>query len=125
MGVKGFGTKNAVETCDPQAPLFVGRVGLPGLDDLVDQLRDAQHIRIRLRREAQHEVELDIVPAAGKGGGAGREDLLFGDVFIDDVPQALRPGFRGEGQAALADLLQLLHQRIRRSCPLAGRARRY
>ena len=39
---------------------------------------------------------------------AGREEIFFGDALIDDVAQALRPRFRGKGQAALTDLLDFL-----------------
>ena len=95
---------------DGEAPLLVAGVLLPGLDDLPDQLRDAQHVLVGLRGQAQHEIELHIVPAAGEGRGAGGQNLFLGDVFIDGVPEPLGSGLRREGQAAFPHPLDLQHQ---------------
>ena len=116
---------------DAHAALFVAGVLAPRLQDLIDELCDAEHILVRLRGQAEHEVELHIVPAALKGNGAGIEDLLLRDILIDGVAQALRTGLRRERQAALAHLLQPQHeiagkivraQRRQREIDLARRA---
>jgi len=74
------------------------------------QISNAQHVLIGLRGQAQHEVQLHGVVAPGKGRAAGLKQILLGDIFIDDIPQPLGTGLRGEGQAALAALGQPLHQ---------------
>ena len=108
--MNGFGTKKAVATWIAHAALFVAGVLAPRLQDLIDELCDAEHILVRFRGQAEHEVELHIVPAALKGDGAGIEDLLLRDILVDGVAQTLRPGLRREGQAALAHLLQPQHE---------------
>ena len=78
--------------------------------DLAGQVGDAQHILIRLGGQAQHKVQLDPAPAAGKSCSDGLHQVLLPQVLIDGVPQALGARLRGEGQAALAHPLQPLHQ---------------
>ena len=95
---------------NPKTPLFVHRVFLPCLNDLINKLRNTQHILVCLRGQAQHEIELYIVPSAGEGLGAGVENFFLRQILVDDIPQALGARFRGEGQAAFAHRLQLLHQ---------------
>ena len=95
---------------DPEAPLLIGGVLPPGQDDLVYQLGNAQHVLIGLRRQTQHKIELHAAPPPGEGLGAGGEDLFFCQVLVDHVPQPLGPRFRGKGQAALSDGLELFHQ---------------
>ena len=107
-----MGTKNAVDTWTRRPRFLLLAVCFQVLMTFQTSSSDAQHVLVRLCRQAEHKVELDVVPAAGKGRGAGGENLLFGDVFIDDVPQPLGTGLRCKGQAAFADLLQLLHQLI-------------
>ena len=43
-----------------------------------------------------------------KGLITGCQQIFFGDALVDDVAQALGPRFGRKGQAALADLLDLL-----------------
>ena len=79
------------------------------MQHLVCHLRDAEDVLVRLGGQTQHIIELDRVPAAGEGDLAGVEQILLGDVFVDRVAQALAAALDGEGQAALAHLLQPLH----------------
>ena len=95
---------------DTKAPLFIHRVFLPGLNDLIDQLGDAQYVLVGLRWQAQHEIELDVVPAAGEGLTAGVEDFLLRQILIDHVPQALGTRLGSKGQTAFSHRLQLFHQ---------------
>ena len=85
------------------------RVQAPAVQHLIRHLRDAEDVLVRLGREAEHVIELDAVPAARKGDGAGVQQVLLGNVLVDAVAQALAPALYGEGQAALAYLLQALH----------------
>ena len=109
-GREGLGHEKGRGEIDGKSPLFAGGVVPPGVDDLSHQVGNGQHVLVGLGGQAQHKVELDVVPPAGEGRGAGGENLLLGDVFIDGVPQALAAGLGGEGQAALADPLDLEHQ---------------
>ena len=74
-------------------------------------LGNAEHVLVRLSREAQHEVELDRAVAAGKGAAAGGQQVLLGEILVDGVAQALRAGLGRKGQAGLSSLLQSLHER--------------
>ena len=94
---------------NPQTPLFVHGVFLPGLDDLVHQLGDAQHILVGFRGQTQHKVELYVVPASGKGLGAGIQNFVFGQILVDHVPKPLGARLRSKGQTAFPDGLQLFH----------------
>ena len=80
------------------------------MEHLIGHLRNADDVLVRLRGQAQHVIELHAVPAAGKGDLTGVEQILLGDVFVDRVPETLAAALHSEGQAALAHLLQLLHQ---------------
>ena len=92
------------------AALFVGGVFPPRFEDLVDQFGNAQNVLVGLCGQAQHKVELDVVPAAFKRGGTGLQDLRLRHILVDSVAQALGTGLRRKGQTALAHLLQPQHQ---------------
>ena len=96
----GLGDKVCRGDMHPQPPLLVHGLFLPGQNHLVHQLRDTENVLVRFRWQTQHEIELDIVPAAGKGVGAGCQNFVLGQILVDDVPQALGSRLRGEGQAA-------------------------
>ena len=78
------------------------------VDDLLGELGNADDILVRLRRQAHHEVELDLLPALTEGSAAGLHEVLFRHALVDDVAQALRARFRREGQARLPHLLHLV-----------------
>ena len=67
------GLRDKIRRCqiDGQATLFPAAILSPDLKNFVDQLCNADHIFIRLSRQAQHEIQLHAVPAAGKGRGTG------------------------------------------------------
>ena len=94
---------------DAHAARLVRRVHTPRVQHLIGQLRDAEHVLIRLCRQTEHEVELDAVPAALEGDAAGMEQVFLAHVFVDRIAQALRAGLRRKGQTALAHLLQTAH----------------
>ena len=80
------------------------------VDDLLGELGNADDILVRLRRQAHHEVELDLLPALTEGSAAGLHEILFRHALVDDVAQALRARLRREGQAGLAHLLHLVRE---------------
>ena len=90
--------------------VFVLCVHAPAVQHLVRHLRDADYVFVRLRRQAEHIIQLHTVPAAGKGYRAGVQQVLLRDVFVYRVAQALAATLDGEGQAAFAHLLELLHK---------------
>ena len=94
---------------DAHAAGLVRRVHAPRVQHLIGKLRNAEYVLVRLRRQTEHEVELDTVPPALKGDLAGMEQVFLAHVFIDRVAQALRSGLGRERQAALAHLLQAAH----------------
>ena len=111
--------------------LFAAGRLVPRPDDLVRKLRDADHVLIRLGRQAQHKIQLHAVPPAGEGRGARLQNFLLGHVLVDRVAQALRPGLGRKRQAAFSHLLHLHHelareivraQRRKRQIDLARRA---
>ena len=109
-GRVGLGHKIGRGHMDPKAPLFVDAIFLPGLNDFIYQLRNAQHIFVGLRGKSQHEIKLDVAPAARKGPGAGGEDFLLLQILVDHIPKALGACLRCKGQTAFADGLKLFHQ---------------
>ena len=77
---------------------------------VADDLGDAQQILVGLGGQAHHKVQLHAVVAGGKGHPAGFQQVFLPQVFVDDVPQALRTRFGSEGQAAFPHLLDALRQ---------------
>ena len=77
--------------------------------DCLGQMGDALHVVLRLGRQSQHKVELDLVPAAVESRRGPLHDILFRDALVDDIAEPLRAGLRREGQGALLDILHLLH----------------
>ena len=106
----GLGHKIGSGHMDPQAPLFIDGVFLPGKNHLIDQVRNAQYVLVGLRGKAQHKIELDAIPAPGESLGAGGEDFLLRQILVNHIPQPLGARLRGKGQSGFADGLELFHQ---------------
>src|SRR5689334_12865050 len=84
----------------------------PGRDDLARQLRDRHHVGVGLGRQAAHEVQLHLAPAAGVGGGDGPDQVLFGDHLVDHLAHPLRTALGSERQPGPAPVTaQLVGQR--------------
>ena len=81
----------------------------PRVQHLIGQLRDAEHVLVRLCRQAEHKVQLHTVPPALERDAAGMEQILLPHILVDRVAQALRTGLGREGQAAFAHFLQAAH----------------
>ena len=77
---------------------------------LVAQIRDAPHVLLGFRGEADHEVELDGLPARVEDLLNRRHQVRLRVPFVDHVPQALRPRLGRQREARLADAPDLLHQ---------------
>ena len=80
------------------------------VDDLLREARDADNIVVRLRRQAHHEIELDLLPPLTKRRTARRHEVFLRDALVNDVAQALRTGLRRERQAGLPHLLHLVRE---------------
>ena len=80
------------------------------VDDLLREARDADDIVVRLRRQAHHEIELDLLPPLTKRRAARRHEVFLRDALVDDVAQALRTSLRRERQAGLPHLLHLVRE---------------
>jgi hypothetical protein len=71
-------------------------------------LRDADHVLVRLRRQADHEVALHARPPAREDVLGRARDVLFRDVLVDHVAHALRPGLGRKRQAGGAHARHLV-----------------
>ena len=91
--------------------LFLRHAEIAGAH-LLRKLRDAQHILVRFRGQADHEIQLYGVPALIKRIGHGAHQIILGHALVDYVAQALRTRFGRECQRRFAHLLGFL-QRIR------------
>jgi len=110
-GGKGLGNEggNGDGNVDGFA-LGLGGEGVVKIHHPLAQSGDAQNVVHGLKGEPQHEVELDAGVTALKSDAGGAHDLFFGNAFVDNVPETLGPGFRGEGQTAFPDLADLFQQ---------------
>ena len=86
------------------ASLGVVRILVVEVYHLLSSLGNTLDILHGLGGQAHHEVKLDRGVARIKGDGAGLFDLVPGDVFVDDIAQALGTGLGSKGQSALAHL---------------------
>ena len=82
----------------------------PAVQNPVRHFRNPDDVLIRLRRQAEHIIELDAVPAAFKSNAAGIQQIFFRYILVDGIAQALAAAFHSEGQPAFPDALQPVHQ---------------
>ena len=80
--------------------------------DFLGRLGNALDILQRLGRQAHHEVEFDRRIATFECNAAGLLDLVPGNIFVDDIAQALGTGLRRKRQAALAHLGGLFNEAL-------------
>jgi hypothetical protein len=74
------------------------------------RLDDAADVFVLLGGQADHEVELHAVPALAEDALGRLEQLLLGDVLVDDVAHPLRPCLGREREARGADLAHLVEE---------------
>ena len=60
------------------------------------------HVVERLAGQADHEVQLELLPAGFVRLLDGREQVAVLQGLVDDLPEPLAGGFHGDGQAALS-----------------------
>ena len=111
-GCEGLGNEEGSAHCDLAAavPLLFGHLFIIGGRDFIGQVGDCDAVLLRLRGQPQHEIELDLVPAAAESLPCAVQDLLFGNPLVDDIAQPLRTRLGRKGQTAPADILNPGHQ---------------
>ena len=74
------------------------------------QVGDGLHIFERLGGMADHEVELDVRPAARIDFAGGLEQLLVGDELVDDAPHPFGGRLGRQREPARAPVFEFFHQ---------------
>ena len=93
----------------PDAAPFA-RVFAANLYHFASNFYDAQQVLVGLCRQTQNEIQLHSVPAVRKHLLGCSQNLLFRDVLVDHVTQALRTRFGRECEASRAHLAELVEQ---------------
>ena len=90
-GREGFGNEERSTDSDLAAavPLLLGNLFIIGGGDFICQIRNRDAVLFCLRGKTQHEIELDLVPAATEGLPCAVQDLLLRDSLVDDIPETL------------------------------------
>ena len=70
------------------------------------------HIFGCLSGQPDHEVEFDRTPARTVNAGSRLQQVGLGDALVDHLAHTFATGFRGQGKAGLANLLDLGDQLI-------------
>src|SRR6266545_3823268 len=97
----------------------------PGLNHPPGEARDREHVLVCLGRQAAHEIELHLPPAAGICGGHGANQILLGDHLVDHLADPLRAALGREGQSgATAVTAQLVGERDVEGVNPGGRQRK-
>ena len=106
LGNKGGNTDRYID------PLALGAVGhgIIKVKNAVRELNNTRNILHRFSRKAQHKIKLDRGIAAFKRNAAGIHDLLFGDIFVNDVAQALGSSLRRKSKPTFTYLFDALQQ---------------
>ncbi len=100
----GFGNKAGSRNIDHLFSLGIGRSQSPGK---ICNTLDVIHL---FKGKACHKVQLDVFPAQGQGVFNGFCNALFGEVFVDDVAQALGSGFGCNGKTGFTDTFDQRHE---------------
>mmetsp|Transcript_13186 Transcript_13186/g.55388 ORF Transcript_13186/g.55388 Transcript_13186/m.55388 type:complete len:998 (-) Transcript_13186:627-3620(-) len=72
-----------------------------GLDEPLNGLGDSEDVRVRLTRQADHEIQLHVSPTPVVRRLHAVQQLVVRQALVDDVPKALRPRLGGKRQASL------------------------
>ena len=86
--------RGAHRDAQARGTLLLGKREIAGANQR-GQAGDAKYVFVRLRGQADHKIEFDRRPALLEGVRHGAYQIFFGDAFVDDVPQALRPRLWG------------------------------
>ena len=113
------------EVADREIQLQAAQIGAIALQ-IAAGFGDAQHVRIGLTGQADHEIELDLAVAVLHRRANAAQQLPIGKPLVDDVAQALAAGLRRKGEAGLAgaakDVGDVLVEAVH---PLAGQGERH
>ena len=80
------------------------------INDLLRKLRDSDNVLIRLRRQAHHKVELDLLPSMTKRCAARFQQIFLRHSLVDDIAHALRASLRRKGEPGLTHRLHLVRK---------------
>ena len=75
---------------------------------LAGQLRNGHYILVRLTRQTDHKVQLDLFPAIGKGRADRLQQVVFRHALVNHIPHSLTAGLRRKSKPALPHRLHLL-----------------
>ena len=67
--------------------------------NLLGKLGNALRVFVGLGRKPEHEIKLDLIPAAFKSRCCAAQNVLGRKAFIDHISHPLRSGFRGKCDA--------------------------
>ena len=68
------------------------------------QIADRDEVLVGLGRQADHEIQLQVLEAGREDHLRRRQDLVVGDRLVDDAAQPIRAGLRRDGDRPLAAL---------------------
>ena len=101
-GRLGLGHEHRAGHAHAHAAALLGRHGgLGAVVGALGQTRDALDVVVGLGGQPHHEIQLAAAPAGGESGIDGGEQVVLGDVLVDDVAQPLGAGLRRERETAL------------------------
>ena len=99
-----------VHAADDAADTAAGaRVPHHDVAQLHRQIANRDEVFVCLGREADHEIELQVLDAARENQLGAVEDLVVRHRLVDDAAQPIGAGFRRDRQRALAALLEQRH----------------
>ena len=101
-GVFGFGTRPLSDGMIlPGTAKFLSGFEHPVLDPL-DQHKHLVEVFVRFGRQADHHIELDGQHSAIENGAADIDDLVVGQILVDDAAQPVGAGFWRDGDLLIA-----------------------
>jgi len=73
-------------------------------------MTDSNHIFFGFRRKPEHEIQLESSPSSFECPGCCKQDVFFGDNFVDRHLQAMGSRFRSKRDTTAPAARQRLHQ---------------
>ncbi len=100
---------------DPRGPRLLAATPPPRLPRSYRRQHDPLEILLRLRRQPEHEVELQLVPPHVQRTLRRLRNLLLGHVLVDQIAHPLRPRLRRERQPRRSHLAKPLQHFCRQA----------
>ena len=92
-----------------RAPDVLASRGLAtGLDDVHGHVLDPQDVLVGLGGQPTHEVQLHLTPSVAEGRGHGVDEVLLGDLLVDDPAHPFRAALGSEGEPGSASVAREL-----------------